>query len=283
MVEGAPDDPVIVGLLPRWGTLSRRDPANRDVEQVVATNVDLIVLAFGLDRPLRPGRLERSLILAHASGAEPVIALTKADLAKHEVQALEVLDAIAADLVRIRTSTATGLGVAELAAVLAERGTTVILGESGAGKSSLVNALVGREAQEVAEVRAGDRRGRHTTTTRELFPLPRGGVVIDTPGVRALGLWTELDDELPGVDEAFADIAALAEGCRFRDCGHRGEPACAVAEAVEEGHLHAARLERFRALNAEIDALERRRRQAAYLASRSPRPSPSPRSHRRRR
>lgn len=264
--------PAIVDLLPRWGTLSRRDPAGRDREQVVVANVDLALLTFGLDRP-REGRVERALALVHAGGAEPLIVLTKADMAKHRDRTIRRLDTLAPNVPRVETSTATGQGLDELTALIAEHGTAALLGASGTGKSSLVNRLVGREIQDVGEVRSGDRRGRHTTTGRELFPAPRGGVIVDTPGLRAMGLWEDT-----GVEQAFPDIDALSEHCRFRDCAHRGEPGCAVAEAVTRSELDPARLARFHALQDELSALDRRRQQREWAQSDRSRPGGSYRS-----
>jgi ribosome biogenesis GTPase len=275
VVAESADGAAVVGLLPRWSTLSRRDPAGRDAEQVIVANVDLALLTFGLDRPLRAGRLERALVLAHAGGVDPVVVLAKADVGKHRPGARRLLDQLAPDVPRVETSTATGLGIGDLGARVASAGTAVLIGESGSGKSSLVNALVGEDAQAVGDVRAADRKGRHTTTGRELFPLPGGGVVIDTPGLRALGLW---DDE--GLEAAFPDVEELAERCRFRDCAHRGEPGCAVAEAVSDGRLPAGRLARYLALLDETAALARRREARAWRqADRTP---PERRSARRR-
>jgi ribosome biogenesis GTPase len=232
-------------------------------------------LTFGLDRPLRAGRLERLLVLAHSGGVPPLVVLTKSDVAKHGPQTRDLLDDLAPTVDRLETSTATGVGTAELAERVVAAGTAVLIGESGSGKSSLVNALVGTQTQAVGAVRAADRKGRHTTTSRELLPVPTGGVVIDTPGLRALGLW---DDE--GVEAAFPDIDEVAAGCRFRDCAHRGEPGCAVADAVADGRLPSARVERYLALYDEAAALARRRQTRAW---RQPdRTSPRQRSARRR-
>jgi ribosome biogenesis GTPase len=253
-VEVDEDGAALVALLPRQGTISRRDPARRDVEQVVVANVDLVLLVFGLDRPLRPGRLERARALVHAGGARPMVVLSKTDLAKDRARALEVVAGAAPDLALVEVSAATGQGLDDLAAALATAGTAVMVGESGAGKSTLVNVMVGESRQEVAEVRAVDRKGRHTTTGRELFPLPGGGAVIDTPGLRALGLW---DDQ--GVEEAFPDIEQLGAACRFRNCSHRDEPGCAVTAAVAAGGLDPERLRRYQVLQDEVAALEWRR------------------------
>lgn len=264
----------ITVILPRWGTLARRDPAGRDREQVVVANVDVALLAFGLDRPLREGRVERGLALVHAGGADPVFVLTKADMGKHRERTTRLLDDLAPDVARVETSIATGQGLDELTALVAQKGTAALVGASGAGKSSLVNTLVGQDVQDVAEVRGADRKGRHTTTGRQLFPLPSGGVIIDTPGLRALGLWDN-----KGVEEAFPDIDQLAADCRFRDCAHRGEPGCAVAEAVARGDLDPLRLNRFLALHDELHALDRRRQERVWAQSDRSRPKGS-RRHR---
>jgi ribosome biogenesis GTPase len=258
----------IVAVLERRGTLARRDPAVRDVEQVVAANVDRVVAVFPLDRPLRAAKLERLLVMAHEGGVAPLLLLTKADLAKHEEAARRLVAEVAAGTPLLVTSTVTGAGLDELRAALLPPGTAALVGESGAGKSSLVNELVGADLQAVAEVRARDRKGRHTTVARRLVPLPFGGTLIDTPGVRALGVWSE---EGGSVDEAFPDITALAEACRFRDCTHRAEPGCAVRAAVSAGALEGARLDRFQTLAEEYDGLDRRREESDWRHGQSSR------------
>jgi ribosome biogenesis GTPase len=192
--------------------------------------------------------------MAWDCGAVPALVLTKSDLAP--AAAAEALLADAALGVDVHTvSAVTGRGIDEIAARAAPARTQVMLGESGAGKSSLANALVGGEAAATGPVRRGDARGRHTTTARHLLPLPGGGALIDTPGVRELGLWGAES----GVARAFGDIEALAEGCRFRDCRHESEPGCAVRAAAESGELDAARLQSLRDLRRELaaDALRR--------------------------
>ena len=261
----------LVAVAERTSAVVRRDPAGGTEGQVLAANVDVVLAVFGLDRPVRPGRVERSMVIAHDSGAEPVVVLTKADLVGDDVIEATV-DAVqrlagGAEVVVIAAASGTD-GVAPVAARLQPHRTAVLVGESGAGKSTLVNALAGREVQRTASVRGADAKGRHTTVTRDLVVLDTGGVVIDTPGLRALGLV----DASTGVDATFDDIAALAEGCRFRDCAHRGEPGCAVAAAVETGELAADRLERYLAVRDEIAEAGR----VVTEAARRPRGRPTP-------
>jgi ribosome biogenesis GTPase len=244
----------VAARLPRRSTLSRRAAGTATAEQVIAANVDVVLVVQGLDRPLRVRRLHRALAMAWDCGAVPALVLTKSDLAP--AAAAEALLADAALGVDVHTvSAVTGRGIDEIAARAAPARTLVMLGESGAGKSSLANALVGGEAAATGPVRRGDARGRHTTTARHLLPLPGGGALIDTPGVRELGLWGAES----GVARAFGDIEALAEGCRFRDCRHESEPGCAVRAAAESGELDAARLQSLRDLRRELaaDALRR--------------------------
>ena len=239
----------VVELLPRTSLLTRLGHDGN--EQAIAANVDLVVLVAGLDRPVKPGRLLRATTQAWEAGSTPLIVLTKCDLA----DAAGTVAELATQLVGVDVlvaSSVTGAGVAELLDRLSGR-TAVMLGESGAGKSSLLNALA--EGDElVGEVREGDAKGRHTTTWRQLVDLPGGGALIDTPGVRSLGLWTDPET----VEAAFTDIADLAEGCRFRDCGHDAEPGCAVRAAVADGWLPAERFEQYHALHREAAALDRR-------------------------
>jgi ribosome biogenesis GTPase len=223
---------------------------------------------------VREGRVERALALVHAGGGEPTFVLTKADVGKHRERTARLLDALAPGVPRLETSIATGEGLDDLTALVADKGTAALVGASGAGKSSLVNTMFGHEVQNVAEVRGADRKGRHTTTGRQLFPLPGGGVIIDTPGLRALGLWDN-----KGVEEAFPDIERLSARCRFRDCAHRGEPGCAVADAVAKGELDSLRLSRFLALHDELIALDRRRQERGWALADRSRPN-TPRRHR---
>jgi ribosome biogenesis GTPase len=204
------------------------------------------------------------LVLAWESGARPVVVLTKSDLSKDLERDVADAEAAARGVPVLVTSADDGSGTADVAALVAGGGTLALLGPSGAGKSSLVNAIVGTERQRVGEVRDADQRGRHTTTARELVPGPGRGVLLDTPGLRSLGLL----DAAAGIAAAFDDVEALAAQCRFGNCRHRGEPGCAVQEAVDDGSLPARRLESYEKLLRELAREERRQSGPAGWAAR---------------
>ncbi|MEC4020918.1 ribosome small subunit-dependent GTPase A [Streptomyces sp. H27-D2] len=238
--------PLVRALLPRRNAFVRSTSSKRSEGQVLAANVDHAVIAASLADELDLGRIERFLALAWESGAQPLVVLTKSDLVTDPaVLSFLVSDTeLAAPGVRVLpVSAATGEGLDVLAAVLTG-GTAVLLGQSGAGKSTLANALSGEEIQEVRTTRDSDGKGRHTTTTRDMLALPGGGVLIDTPGLRGVGLW----DAEGGVNQVFSEIEALAENCRFHDCAHGEEPGCAVLAAVDDGSLPHRRLESYRKL-----------------------------------
>jgi ribosome biogenesis GTPase len=244
----------IHAVLPRTSQFTRKVAGNRAEEQVVAANVDTVFLVAGLDGDFSPRRLERYLILSWESGAQPVVLLNKADVVEDAGPFLEETERVASGVPVHAMSTKTGLGLDDLSQYLTPGRTLAFLGSSGVGKSSIINRLAGHERLKTREVRTSDSRGRHTTTHRELVILPGGALVIDTPGMRELQLW-EVREGLGGV---FDDIQSLAAGCRFRDCGHRAEPGCAVRRAVEEGALDAGRLANFLKLQDEIRATEAR-------------------------
>ena len=230
----------IVAVLERATAITRPRPDGDP--QVLAANIDLVGVVHGLDVPLNRRRLERGLVLAWESGATPLVLLTKADLADDLEGALAAAHASAPGTEIIVASAVDGRGLDALAVALQPHRTLALLGASGAGKSSLVNALLGSEVLATGHVRSGDSRGRHTTTHRELVTLPGGGVLLDTPGLRALTLGAV--DE--GIGLAFSDIEELSAGCRFRDCRHEHEPGCAVLAALETGHITADRYDGWR-------------------------------------
>ncbi len=250
VVDDADVGPAIESILPRRHTLKRRDPSEQIIEQVLVANIDIVMIVQGLDRPLRPGRLERFLVLAWNSGADAAVLLTKSDLVEAEVvaEALATVAAIAADVPALVSSASTGEGLDEVLARVPSGATGVLVGESGAGKSTIINALMGDEVQETGEVRDADAAGRHTTITRDLLRLPHGGLIIDTPGVRAVGLWDAED----ALHQVFGDIVELVGACRFNDCQHGQEPGCAVMAAVAAGDLDQRRLDRYRAMYDEL-------------------------------
>ncbi|HYF45129.1 MAG TPA: ribosome small subunit-dependent GTPase A [Acidimicrobiales bacterium] len=239
----------LVELLPRSSLLTRLGADGEP--QPIAANVDVVVVVAGLDRPVKAGRLLRATTQAWEAGSTPLIVLTKSDLEDPEPVIADLgVQLVGVDVLAV--SSKTGNGMDDLRDRLAGR-TAVLLGESGAGKSSLINALT--EGDElVGEVRESDAKGRHTTTWRQLVDLPGGGALIDTPGVRSLGLWADAES----VEAAFTDIADLAEHCRFRDCSHDSEPGCAVRAAVEDGSLAAERIDQYHSLRREAESLERR-------------------------
>jgi ribosome biogenesis GTPase / thiamine phosphate phosphatase len=232
----------VARLLPRRGALRRE--RREGGAQVLAANVDVAFVVTSADRDLNPRRLERFVAVAAAGCAEPVLVLAKADAARDLAAAVAVLRAAGPGLPVLVTSAPRGLGLDALAAVVGRGRTAVLLGSSGVGKSTLVNALLGADRQVTGPVRARDDRGRHTTTHRELFVLPGGGLLVDTPGLRLPRMAPAGD----GVTDAFADVEALAAACRFADCAHDREPGCAVQAAVADGRLPAARLRHHRKL-----------------------------------
>ncbi|MGW0842906.1 ribosome small subunit-dependent GTPase A [Streptomyces sp. NPDC002787] len=245
-VEPAGDPRYVRTYLPRRSAFVRSTSSKRAEGQILAANVDHAVVAVSLAVELDLGRVERFLALAWESGAQPVVVLTKADLVPeaatlaHLVQDVET---VAPGVTVLTVSSALGEGLDVLAAVLSG-GTSVLLGQSGAGKSTLANALLGEDVMDVQAIRDVDGKGRHTTTTRNLLALPGGGVLIDTPGLRGVGLW----DAETGVGQVFAEIEELAADCRFHDCAHIAEPGCAVLGAVESGELPERRLDSYRKL-----------------------------------
>ena len=245
---------LVQAVLPRRTAFIRKASGPRGGAQVVAANVDVALLVASLNSDLNLRRLERYLATAYESGADPVIVLTKADLTDDPEAATAEVQAIAFDAPVLALSSKTGEGLEALRAHLSPGRTAVLLGSSGAGKSTLLNALLGEEKMDTGAIRDADERGRHTTTHRELVLLPSGGLILDTPGMRELGLW-EAD---AGVAATFADLEALAAQCRFTDCAHGREPGCAVQAAITTGELSEDRLHAYAKLQAEL-TFERRK------------------------
>ncbi|MFI0487595.1 ribosome small subunit-dependent GTPase A [Actinomadura sp. 9N215] len=240
--DGPDGRPAVAALLPRRTAIVRSSASRDSRGQVLAANVDTVAIAVSLAARPSLGRVERLLALAWESGALPVVVLTKSDQASGAAEALAETAAAAPGVDVVACSAATGDGVDAVRAVLA--GTVVLIGPSGAGKSTLGNALLGAEVLATGAVREQDGKGRHTTVRRELLPLPGGGVLIDTPGLRGIGL-VEASE---GLERTFADIEELADRCRFGDCAHRTEPGCAVLAAVEDGTLPRRRFDSYRKL-----------------------------------
>lgn len=244
----------IYRILTRRSRFSRVAAGRSAEEQVVAANIDTVLLVTSLNRDLNLRRVERYLALTWESGAKAIIVLNKADLCPDPEAWRHEMASASQGVPVFVTSAMSGDGMAALTEIIRTGGTSAFLGSSGVGKSTLINALLGDGRQDVKPIRGRDGRGRHTTTSRQLFRVPDGGIVIDTPGLRELQLWDAED----GLEHAFADIEALADGCRFRDCSHAGEPGCAVASAVEGGQLTAGRLASYHRLQREGRYLESR-------------------------
>jgi ribosome biogenesis GTPase len=242
--EGA----VISRILPRRTQLSRKEPGKRLREQVLAANMDLLFVVSGLDRDYNPRRLERYLVLAHESGARPIILLNKADLRGDLADVLRLTEQHAPGVSVFALSALGPWGLEAIVRNVGSGQTAALIGSSGAGKSTIVNALLGETRQRTTDVREGDSKGRHTTTHRELIRMPGGWLLMDLPGLRELQLWADPER----IDTAFADIVELAQQCRFRDCTHHEEPGCAVRDAA----LDPDRLRSYRKLQKELNYLE---------------------------
>lgn len=251
------DGPAVVHeVLPRHGLLARKAAGSPSAAQVMAANVDVALLVTACGGDWNPRRLERYLSLAWESGARPAVLLTKLDLAEEPEELLERTRALAPGAEVVPVCALDGRGLGALRDLLPEGRTGALLGSSGVGKSTLVNALMGQEAQATGEVRESDQRGRHTTTRRDLLELPWGAWLVDTPGMREVGL----QDGTAGVAAAFADVEDLMGRCRFRDCQHQGDGGCAVEAALERGDLDPARWHSYGKLQRERAWVERERR-----------------------
>jgi ribosome biogenesis GTPase len=253
-LHGGDTTAVIQEVLPRRSKFVRKSPGKKMEEQVIAANVDTALLVSALDGDFNPRRVERYLAQCWDSGARPVIVLNKADACEEARGKAAEMERVAIGTGVCVVSARTGQGFGELEEFLRPGQTLVLLGSSGVGKSTVANRLLGQTVQEVRPVRESDGRGRHTTTTRELFVLPGGALLMDTPGLREMQLWNAEQ----GVAQTFADIDALAEECQFSDCRHEREPGCAVLAAVSAGVLDTARLESRTKLLREQEFLRRK-------------------------
>ena len=250
-------DSQIIATLPRRTFFSRREPGPIPRDQAVAANFDYVFIMQSLNQDFNPKRLERYLTLGWQSGATPVILLTKADLADDYWDYLMQVERVATGVNTHVVSAHMGQGLSRLNAYLQPGKTVVFLGSSGVGKSSLVNALAGEEIMAVSAIREDDSKGRHTTTHRQMIRLSSGVMIIDTPGMRELGMW----DVSEGLNDAFADVEAFLGKCRFSDCRHEGEPGCAIRAAMDAGELDVQRWESYRKLKEEaVDKAEMLRR-----------------------
>ncbi len=242
---------IIHAVLPKKTLLLRRAAGMVTEAQVLAANVDVVLVVAGADRDFNLRRLERYLTMARESAVPAAIVINKADLQEQIEDLVQKAEAVAGGTPVLAASAATGAGVDALEGLIGS-GSAVLVGSSGVGKSSLINRLLGEDRLKTTAAREGDGRGRHTTTKRQLLPLPRGGLIIDTPGMREVQVWADEDS----LNAGFEDVEAIAAGCRFRDCRHENEPGCAVRAALESGALSVGRMEGYRKLRREVRFLE---------------------------
>ncbi|MHC4959376.1 MAG: ribosome small subunit-dependent GTPase A [Planctomycetota bacterium] len=248
---------LIRDVLPRRTALLRKRGLGHTEAQVVAANIDTVFITTSLNQDLNPRRLERYLTLVWESGARPVVVLTKADLCTDVMSRVGDTENASLGVPVHAVCALEGRGLEQLADYLGPAATVALVGSSGVGKSTIVNALAGADIQTVKQIRKDAYRGQHTTTSRQLIRLPGGGLVVDTPGMRELSLW----DGSEGVSATFSDIEELGKQCRFRDCGHAAEPGCAVRGAIDNGTLDETRWASYSKLVRELAFLEKKQRQ----------------------